>query len=332
MYKVAILGYRNQGKFHHAPAFAKNPDCEIVAVCDIVEERAREGAETYGVSAYLDADEMLEEEEIDIVDIPVGEQYRFDLVMKCLKRDKHVFTEKPLAGAEGQMKIKLSDVPVARAMIDEWQKHDVQFGICFCLHGGSNVRWAKDFIRNHRNEYGDLMVVQGRCAWGSWPHVVDLFRFFGGEVAEVFAYHDGSDRWSAKTVAVKFESGVIGNLMMCSNLALQYEIKWVARNGEVVIQDIGGVAWARRSNSNEYTLFNEQGSVNHSTYLTLFDEHINDFVDSIKEGKSYDGDGWAGLRHMEIDGAIGDSIITGKPVKVERYMPEKGHTIFTTNP
>jgi len=27
---------------------------------------------------------------------------------------------------------------------------------------------------------------------------------------------------------------------------------------------------------------------------------------------------WAGLRHMEIDGAIGESIITGKPVKVER--------------
>ena len=86
MYKVAILGYRHQAKFHHAPAFAKNPDCEIVAVCDVVEERAREGAETYGVPAYLDADEMLEKEEIDIVDIPVGEQYRFDLVMKCLAK------------------------------------------------------------------------------------------------------------------------------------------------------------------------------------------------------------------------------------------------------
>ena len=151
-------------------------------------------------------------------------------------------------------------------------------------------------------------------------------------MAEVFAYHDGSDQWAAKTVAVKFESGAIGTLMMCSSLALQYEIKWIARNGEVVIQDIGGVTWARRSNANEYTLFNEQGSVNRSTYLTLFDEHITDFVDSIKEGKPFDADGWAGLRHMEIDGAIGDSIITGKPVKVERYMPEKGHTIFATNP
>lgn len=329
MYKVAILGYRHQAKFHHAPAFARNPDCEIVAVCDIVEERAREGAETYGVPAYLDADEMLEREEIDIVDIPVGEQYRFDLVMECLRRDKHVYTEKPLVGAEGQMKIKLSDVPKARAMIDEWQKHNVQFGICFCLHGASNVRWARDFIRNHSDEYGDLMVVQGRCAWGSWAHVIDLFRYFGGEVAEVFAYHDGSDQWAAKTVAVKFESGVIGTLMMCSSLALQYEIKWIARKGEVVIQDIGGVAWARRADSSEYTLFDEQGSISRSTFLTLFHEHIAEFVDSIKEGKPFDADGWAGLRHIEIDGAIGESIITGRPVKVERYMPENGRTIFS---
>lgn len=95
----------------------------------------------------------------------------------------------------------------------------------------------------------------------------------------------------------------------------------------MVIQDIGGVAWARRADSSEYTLLNEQGSTSNSTYLTIFQEHIDDFINSIKKGRSFDADGWAGLRHMEIDGAIGESIITGKPVKVERYMPEKGYTI-----
>lgn len=87
------------------------------------------------------------------------------------------------------------------------------------------------------------------------------------------------------------------------------------------------MAWARRADSSEYTLLNEQGSTSNSTYLTIFQEHIDDFINSIKEGRSFDADGWAGLRHMEIDGAIGESIITGKPVKVERYMPEKGYTI-----
>ena len=40
MFNVAILGYRVQGKRHHAPAFAKHPDCRIVAVCDAVEAMA----------------------------------------------------------------------------------------------------------------------------------------------------------------------------------------------------------------------------------------------------------------------------------------------------
>ncbi len=59
MYNVAIVGYRMQGSQHHAPAFARLPDCRIVGVCDVVEERAREGAEKYGVTAYTDVDEML---------------------------------------------------------------------------------------------------------------------------------------------------------------------------------------------------------------------------------------------------------------------------------
>ena len=64
MFKVAILGYRAQGSNHHAPSFARLTDCQIVAVCDVVEERARAGADRYGVPAYTNVDEMLNAEEI----------------------------------------------------------------------------------------------------------------------------------------------------------------------------------------------------------------------------------------------------------------------------
>ncbi len=329
MFNVAIVGYRAQGKNHHAPAFAKHPDCRIVAVCDVVEERAREGAEAYGVPAYVDVDEMLAKEEIDIVDLPVGERFRFDLVMKCFEHGKHVFTEKPLVAENGQYRINLQDVPKTRALVDAWEKCGVRFGVCFCMHGGRNVRWAGQFIREHREEYGDLKVVQGRCAQGSWNHMIDLVRFFGGEVDEVFAYSDGSEQWSSKTVAMKFENGAIGTLMTSASMALQYELKWIAANGEVVVQDIGGTSRARRRDAWEYLEFNEQGSVRQPGYHSLFDEHIAEFVDALKEDRSFVADGWAGLRHVEIDGAIGESILTGKPVKVERYRPENGRTIFS---
>lgn len=325
MFRVAILGYRVQGKYHHAPAFAKHPDCQIVAVCDVVEERAREGAATYQVPFYLDADAMLENEKIDIVDIPVGERYRFELVMKCLQRGKHVFTEKPLAGEAGQYRILPSDLPKARAMIEEWQKHPVQFGICFGLHGASNVRWAKQVIRS--GDFGPPTAIQARCAVGSWNHLIDLVRFLAGDVEEVFAYAD--EEWHTKTAALKFVNGAVGTLMTCTNLTLQYQIKWVGRRGEVQIDDIGGTAWARAHQSYEYRRFDEQGSIARSTYQTLFEQVIFDFVQSIKEGRPFDADGWAGLRHMEIDAAISQSLLEHQPVKVERYQPDKGRTVFS---
>lgn len=349
MYKVAILGYRHQAHYHHAPAFAKHPDCQIVAVCDIIEERAKQGADCYGVPAYTDADEMLEKEEIDIVDVPVGEQYRPPLVLKCLKQNKHVLTEKPLAGAAGQYKIQLSDVPTAKAMIDEWRHHNTQFGVCFCLHGSLNVRWAKDVIRS--GKLGTLKMINARTALGSWNHIIDLVRFLSGEVAEVFAlsqrhvrcaqlrsgafagsqpllfaYADDPTQ-SDKVVCLRFESGAIGTLSVSRNLSLQFQIKWIGERGEITVDNIAGTAFWRLHNSLEITRWSDESQLARSTFQTLFDVLVSDFMDSIRNEVPFDADGWAGLRHIEIDGAIGESISTARPIPIERYLPEYGHTI-----
>ncbi|MBI1930601.1 Gfo/Idh/MocA family oxidoreductase [Candidatus Poribacteria bacterium] len=326
MFKVAILGYRVQGAHHHAPAFAKLPDCRIVAVCDIVEERARAGADRYGVPAYTSADEMLDREEIDIVDVPTGEQFRYELVMKCLKRGKHVFTEKPLAGAEGQYKIRLSDVPAAQEMVDEWQRHDVQFGICFCLHAAPNVRRVKEVIQS--GQLGPLRQIQARTALGSWNHIIDIVRFLGGEVREVFAYAD-DERMGNKAACLKFESGAVGTLAVSTHLSLQYQIKWIGELGEATIDNIAGTASWRLHNSLDVTHWNEFPRTDRGTYSTQFSDLIADFVASIRERRPFVADGWAGLRHIEIDAAITESIMTGKPISVQRYMPDKGRTIFT---
>jgi predicted dehydrogenase len=326
MFKVAILGYRHQASHHHAPSFARLPDCRIVAVCDIVEERAKEGASRYGVRAYTSADEMLSSEEIDIVDIPTGEQYRYELVMKCLRLGKHIFTEKPLAGAKGQYKIQMSDVPRAREMIDEWQKQDLYFGICFGLHASPNVRRVKEVIKS--GQLGRLRQIQARTALGSWNHIIDMVRFLGGEVKEVFAYAD-NDEMENKAVCLKFESGAVGTLAVSKNLSLQFQIKWIGELGEVIIDNIAGSASWRLYNSLDETHWNETHKIDRGTYWTLFEGLIADFVASIKERKPFVADGWAGLRHMEIDGAITESILTGRPIPIQRYMPDKGHTIFT---
>ena len=326
MFNVAVLGYRNQGSRHHAPSFDRLSDCRIVAVCDVVEERAREGADRYGVPAYFSADEMLDGEEIDIVDIPTGERYRYELVMKCLERGKHVFTEKPLAGVDGQFRIQMSDVGPAREMVDAWQRHEVQFGICFGLHASPNVQRLKELIRG--GQLGDFRQIQARTFPGSWNHIVDMVRFLGGEVQEVFAYADDGIEMGNKAVCLKFENSGVGTLASSDQMGLQFQIKWVGESGEATVDNIAGTACWRIGNAVEETRWDETLRLQRGSYFSLFEDLIAEFVACIKEGRAFVADGWAGLRHMEIDAAITESIRTGKPVPVERYMPEKGRTIY----
>lgn len=326
MFKVAILGYRAQGANHHAPSFAKLSDCQIVAVCDIVEERARAGAARYGVPVYTDVDEMLDAEEIDIVDIPVGEGYRYELVMKCLRRGLHVFTEKPLAGAAGQYRIQRSDLPAAQEMIDEWRRHNVHFGICFCLHASRNVKRVKQIIRT--GQLGRLRQIQARTALGSWNHIIDMVRFLSGEVEEVFAYADGGGLVN-KVACLKFESGALGTLAVSEDLGLQFQIKWIGELGEATVDDIAGTAYWHLHNSHDKTYWSDARQLDGGSYASQFEDLIAEFVASIKAERTFVADGWSGLRHMEIDAAITESIRSGQSIPIRRYMPDKGHTILS---
>ena len=150
--------------------------------------------------------------------------------MKCLRRGLHVFTEKPLAGADGQYKIQPSDVPIAQEMIDEWRRHDVHFGICFCLHAARNVKRVKQVIQS--GQLGQLRQIQARTALGSWNHIIDIVRFLSGEVQEVFAYADDEEMGN-KAACLKFESGAVGTLAVSQDLGCNFRLS-------------GSASWGRR--------------------------------------------------------------------------------------
>ena len=56
--KVGIVGMGNIGNIH-AGVYKENPKTEIVAVCDIIREKADRAAEKYGAKAFYSVKEML---------------------------------------------------------------------------------------------------------------------------------------------------------------------------------------------------------------------------------------------------------------------------------
>ena len=60
--KVAVIGCGGIANGKHMPALAQLPDVEMVAFCDLIEERAEKAAEKYGVegaAVYTDYKELL---------------------------------------------------------------------------------------------------------------------------------------------------------------------------------------------------------------------------------------------------------------------------------
>ena len=95
-YRVAILGCRSRGTAA-ARAYHAHPRTEVVALCDLLQERLDTLGDELGVSArFTDLDAMMQDHAPDIVAIPTGTEFHHDLAMRVLEYGAHIDVEKPL--------------------------------------------------------------------------------------------------------------------------------------------------------------------------------------------------------------------------------------------
>ena len=96
--KTAVIGIGGLAKNVHLPALNEIDTCEIVALCDHREERAREQAGVYGIKGvYSSFFTLLENEEFEAAFVITPPESNFLVANECLKAGKHVFVEKPPA-------------------------------------------------------------------------------------------------------------------------------------------------------------------------------------------------------------------------------------------
>ena len=95
-YRVAILGCRGRGRAA-ALAYHAHPRTEVVALCDLVTERLETLGEEIGVDArFGDLDEMIRQTQPDIVAIPTGTEFHYELALRVLGHGVHIDIEKPI--------------------------------------------------------------------------------------------------------------------------------------------------------------------------------------------------------------------------------------------
>ncbi|MBQ8431528.1 MAG: Gfo/Idh/MocA family oxidoreductase [Clostridia bacterium] len=98
--RIGIIGCGGIANGKHMPSLKKVTDCEMVAFCDIIPERAEKACAEYGAEGakvYTDYKELLKDKTIDVVHVCTPNRSHSEITVAALEADKHVMCEKPMA-------------------------------------------------------------------------------------------------------------------------------------------------------------------------------------------------------------------------------------------
>ena len=98
--RIGIIGCGGIANNKHMPSLAKLPHVEMVAFCDIIEERAQKAAKDFGTpdaKVYVDYKELLARKDIDVVHVLTPNKQHSFITVDALESGKHVMCEKPMA-------------------------------------------------------------------------------------------------------------------------------------------------------------------------------------------------------------------------------------------
>jgi UDP-N-acetylglucosamine 3-dehydrogenase len=231
--KIGVIGCGSIAQHRHLPEYASNKEVEIVAVCDIVEERVKKTADKYGAEAYTNYKEMLSNHQVEAVSVCTPNYLHAPISIAALNAGKHVLCEKPMATSteEAENMIAAAEkngrklmiahnqrfVPShqkAKELIEKGEAGKIYSFRSAFGHGGPEG-WSADgkdswFFKKDEafiGAMGDLGV-----------HKTDLLRYvLGEEFVEVGAFVETSAKENADVddtavCVLKTESGTIGTL------------------------------------------------------------------------------------------------------------------------
>ena len=349
MLKIGIIG--NGGIAHcHAKGYkALKGRVEIVACCDINEEKAKSFAAEFDIPKYYtDCKDMLANEEIDLVSVCTWNSAHAPCTIAALEAGCSVICEKPMA----------MNADEALAMKAAADKSGKLLMVGFVRRHGDDARDAKDLVEN--GDLGEVYYAKAtylrRCGCpGGWfgdkafsgggplidlgVHVIDLTRYIMGNVKPVSVYGFTSDKigardhirtteWKSETVVekpvfnvedlavamIKFENGAVLQVETSFNLNI--------KDGQGNIEIFGSKAGLTLEPFELHTEYagcladiNVRGS-HKFDFGRDFDREIKNFVDACEGKAECKASAEDGVVLMKVIDAVYESAKTGKTVEI----------------
>jgi predicted dehydrogenase len=341
--RVGVIGL-GMGR-HHVREFQGHPWADVVAVADLDSERLEAIGEEYAVPhRYVEAEDMLAKEELDIVSVATPNKFHKPLTVAALQAGCHVLCEKPMAMSADEARDMLAAAEEAerRLMINFSYrfteqsvalKRQVDAGVLGDIYYGRTVWHRRRWNRHMGSWFGQKALSGGGPLIDLGVHRLDLALWLMGYPQPVWVMGAVYDPISAAAPASEGSTDVedmaVGSIRFANGATLTVEASW---NGNISEKELMETRlWGTRGglvqrNLEETYKFEAQIYVeNEGSQFDMalhpmgrdVDSAMVHFVDAIMEDRPHIATGEEGLLVMEILDAIYRSAIQGQPVRIE---------------
>ncbi len=325
----------------HTAALRATIGARLVAVTDIIPERAQSFGEAQDVDWTTSVDELIGRKDINVINICTPSGTHPELALKAIAAGKHVIVEKPMAltledadrviDAAREAKVKLAvisqrrfEIPVRRLKqaIEEGLLGRVVLGNAHIIFYRSEDYYSlSDWRGTWAMDGGGALMNQG-------IHTIDLLNWLVGPVESVKAYTDtlahNIEVEDVASAALRFASGALGTIQgtTAAYPGLFSRLEVMGDKGSVILQDSDVVFW---SLTERIKLFPEEltgprvgsgaaspGAISSAGHHAQFE----DMIRAIREDREPMIGGQEARKAIEIILAVYESARTGETVTI----------------
>lgn len=325
---VGVIGTGGMGGMHAENLHSGVPGAELVAVADVDAERAGRIAERCGGAVYEDGADLIRDENVEAVVIASPDATHAPLALECLKHEKPVLCEKPLAdSAEAALEVVEAEVELGRRLVQVgfMRRYDPQHvAVKEALRSGA-VGAPVLFKGWHRNADIQTGITSEWVVINATIHDIDSARWFvEEEIEEVYvrgmntAPKLGEDVWDLQLIQFSTTGGRLGTIEtnVVSGYGYEVGVEVVGERGTVQVPPPAG-AVVRRDLAVSQRV--EGGWLDrfHTAYMV----EARRWIESLREGAPDGPDAWDGYASLVVADACIASLRSGAPQKVARLEP-----------
>jgi myo-inositol 2-dehydrogenase/D-chiro-inositol 1-dehydrogenase len=313
------------GGMHAEIIQTKVANATLAAVADLDKERAEKVAEKSGAAVFADAEEMIRDEAVEAVVVASPDPTHAPLVKECLRLEKPVLCEKPLAdSADAALEVVEAEVELGRKLVQVgfMRRYDPQHVAAKEAIDAGTVGAPVVFRGWHRNADLDPGIDSEWVVINAMIHDIDSARWFiEEEIEEVYvrgkntAPKLGEEVWDVQLVQFSTTGGRMGSIEtnVVSNYGYEVGVEVVCERGIVgTALPAGAIVRQDHAASKRIT----EGW--YDRFRTAYVTEVQEWVKSAISGVPTGSDAWDGYASLVVADACIASLRSGTPQKVSK--------------